>query len=147
LWDKVPSEFHYNKHSWGVLSPHLSVISLVIHLEYLHTVFQVERIRCSESSDAITDLLDSAMQIVSAVTDFAKHRDQESSIREQYTWIVSHYYLYPYIVFLLSDLLGSTSFFFMLSRQQVLLQPNSIALQCPGCHYHVPSLDPGLSVI
>ncbi|KAF7587426.1 hypothetical protein BBP40_007245 [Aspergillus hancockii] len=88
LWDRVPSEFHYNKHSWGVLSPHLSIISLVIHLEYLHTMLQVERIRCSESPDAITDLLDSAMQIVSAVTDFAKHRDQESSIREQYTWIV-----------------------------------------------------------
>ncbi|KAF5856992.1 hypothetical protein ETB97_006448 [Aspergillus alliaceus] len=93
LWDRVPSEFHYNKHCWGVLSPHLSVISLVIHLEYLHTVFQVERIRCSESPDAITDLLDSAMQIVSAVTDFAKHRDQESSIRGQYTWIFLFYAL------------------------------------------------------
>ncbi|THC89780.1 hypothetical protein EYZ11_010758 [Aspergillus tanneri] len=87
LWDRVPSEFHYSKHSWEVLGPHLSIISLVIHLEYLHTVFQVERIRCSESADAMTDLLDSAMQIVSAVTDFAKHRDREGSIREQYTWI------------------------------------------------------------
>jgi hypothetical protein len=37
------------------------------------------------------------MQIVSAVTDFAKHRDQESSIREQYTWIISHCNLYLYM--------------------------------------------------
>ncbi|KAE8131229.1 hypothetical protein BDV38DRAFT_288897 [Aspergillus pseudotamarii] len=93
LWDRVPSEFHYSKHSWEVLGPHLSIISLVIHLEYLYTVFQVERIRCSESPDAMTDLLDSAMQIVSAVTDFAKQRDQESSIRGQYTWIFLFYAL------------------------------------------------------
>lgn len=95
MWDRVPSELHYTKHSWEVLGPHLSVISLVIHLEYLYTVFQVERIRCSESLDAMTDLLDSAMQIVLAVTDFAKQRDQESSIRKQYTWIVSNYNLFP----------------------------------------------------
>ncbi|GAB1199732.1 hypothetical protein APSETT444_009089 [Aspergillus pseudonomiae] len=87
LWDRVPKELHYSKRSWEVLGPHLSIISLVIHLEYLYTVFQVERIRCSESPDAMTDLLDSAMQIVSAVTDFAKQRDQEDNIREQYTWI------------------------------------------------------------
>ncbi|OGM40976.1 fungal specific transcription factor [Aspergillus bombycis] len=93
LWDRVPNEFHYSKRSWEVLGPHLSIISLVIHLEYLYTVFQVERIRCGESADAMADLLDSAMQIVSAVTDFAKQRDQEGSIREQYTWIFLFYAL------------------------------------------------------
>jgi hypothetical protein len=87
LWDKVPSEFHYSKHSWKALGPHLAIISLVIHLEYLHTVFQVERIRSNEAPNAMSDLVDSAMQIVSAVTDYAKHRSQETSIREQYTWI------------------------------------------------------------
>jgi hypothetical protein len=90
LWDKVPSGFHYIKHSWKALGPHLAIISLVIHLEYLHTVFQVERIRSNEVPNAMSDLVDSAMQIVSAVTDYAKHRNQETSIREQYTWIVSH---------------------------------------------------------
>ncbi|KAB8258839.1 hypothetical protein BDV32DRAFT_150929 [Aspergillus pseudonomiae] len=93
LWDRVPKELHYSKRSWEVLGPHLSIISLVIHLEYLYTVFQVERIRCSESPDAMTDLLDSAMQIVSAVTDFAKQREQEDNIREQYTWIFLFYAL------------------------------------------------------
>ncbi|KNG82297.1 hypothetical protein ANOM_008700 [Aspergillus nomiae NRRL 13137] len=93
LWDRVPKELHYSKRSWGVLGPHLSIISLVIHLEYLYTVFQVERIRCSESPDAMTDLLDSAMQIVSAVTDFTKQSDQEGSIREKYTWIFLFYAL------------------------------------------------------
>ncbi|RAQ57303.1 fungal specific transcription factor [Aspergillus flavus] len=93
LWDKVPNEFHYSKHTWEVLGPHLSIVSLVIHLEYLYTVFQVERIRCSESLDAMTDLLDSAMQIVSVVTDFTRQRDQEGSIREQYTWIFLFYAL------------------------------------------------------
>ncbi|KAE8371329.1 putative fungal-specific transcription factor [Aspergillus bertholletiae] len=93
LWDRVPSELHYSKHSWEVLGPHLSIISLVIHLEYLYTVFQVERIRCSEGPNGMTDLLDSAMQIVSAVTDFAKQRDHKGSIREQYTWIFLFYAL------------------------------------------------------
>ncbi|KAF4151946.1 hypothetical protein CNMCM6069_002801 [Aspergillus lentulus] len=93
LWDKIPSQFHYSKNSWKALSPHLAIISLVIHLEYLHTLFQVERIRSNEVPDAMSDLLDSAMQIVSAVTDFAKHRNQEASIREQYTWIFLLYAL------------------------------------------------------
>ncbi|PKX91327.1 fungal specific transcription factor domain-containing protein [Aspergillus novofumigatus IBT 16806] len=93
LWDKVPSQFHYSKHSWKASSPHLAIISLVIHLEYVHTLFQVERIRSNEVPDAMSDLLDSAMQIVSAVTDFAKHRNQEASIREQYAWIFLLYAL------------------------------------------------------
>ncbi|GIJ88175.1 hypothetical protein Asppvi_007093 [Aspergillus pseudoviridinutans] len=93
MWDRVPSEFHYSKHSWKALSPHLAIIRLVIHLEYLHTLFQIERIRCNELPDSMTDLLDSAMQIVSAVTDFAKHRNQEDSIRQQYTWIFLFYTL------------------------------------------------------
>ncbi|KAF7157768.1 hypothetical protein CNMCM6106_003751 [Aspergillus hiratsukae] len=93
LWDRVPPEFHYGKHSWEGSNPHLSITHLVIHLEYLQTVFQVERIRCNESPDAMTDLLDSAMQIVSAVTDFAKHRDHQNSIRETYTWIFLLYAL------------------------------------------------------
>jgi hypothetical protein len=85
LWDTVPSEFHYSKHFWKALSPHLAIVSLVIHLEYLHTVFQVERIRCNECADAMTDLLDSAMQIVSVAMEFAKHHDQQGRMREQYT--------------------------------------------------------------
>ncbi|GFF59720.1 hypothetical protein IFM51744_10025 [Aspergillus udagawae] len=93
LWDTVPSEFHYSKHFWKALSPHLAIVSLVIHLEYLHTVFQVERIRCNECADAMTDLLDSAMEIVSVVMEFAKHHDQQGSMREQYTWIFLFYAL------------------------------------------------------
>ncbi|EDP49526.1 conserved hypothetical protein [Aspergillus fumigatus A1163] len=53
----------------------------------LHTVCQVECIRCNDLPDAMTDLLDSAMQIISAVMDFVKYCDQEDSIRQQYTWI------------------------------------------------------------
>ncbi|KMK63271.1 fungal specific transcription factor, putative [Aspergillus fumigatus Z5] len=48
---------------------------------------QVECIRCNDLPDAMTDLLDSAMQIISAVMDFVKYCDQEDSIRQQYTWI------------------------------------------------------------
>ncbi|KAB8068217.1 hypothetical protein BDV29DRAFT_199578 [Aspergillus leporis] len=76
LWYKDPSH------------PHLSIISLIIHLEFLHTVFQVERIRCREIPETITDLLDSAMQIISAVTDYLKLLEQEVNIRKQYIWIV-----------------------------------------------------------
>ncbi|KAL5361377.1 putative fungal-specific transcription factor [Aspergillus floccosus] len=93
LWDTVPSEFHYSKDYWKALSPHMAIVSLVIHLEYLHTVFQVERLRCNESADATTDLLDSAMQIVSVVMEFAKHHDQKGSMWDQYTWIFLLYAL------------------------------------------------------
>ncbi|KAF5857633.1 hypothetical protein ETB97_005486 [Aspergillus alliaceus] len=54
-------------------------------------MIQVERIRCREMPEAMTDLLDSAMQIISAVTDYTKLREQESSIGKPYTWIFSFY--------------------------------------------------------
>lgn len=103
----------------------------------LHTVCQVECIRCNDLPDAMTDLLDSAMQIISAVMDFVKYCDQEDSIRQQYTWIVSPCNL-SLIQLQMPNLSGSTFLFYTL-QQQVLLQLHPIAVQCLACHYLVPS--------
>ncbi|PGH14178.1 hypothetical protein AJ80_06047 [Polytolypa hystricis UAMH7299] len=73
-WAKIPARFRYNSDSWKALDPMSCTAGLMIYLEYLHAVFQVERIRSREGLGDKKDLLDCSMQAVSAVMDFSKQQ-------------------------------------------------------------------------
>ncbi|THC89003.1 hypothetical protein EYZ11_011544 [Aspergillus tanneri] len=86
LWDKIPRQFHYHETGWEQIDSSTSIVSLAAYLEYLQTISQLERIRCRENPDAMLDLLDVSMRIVSTVIDFTKVHDHIRDIRRKYAW-------------------------------------------------------------
>jgi hypothetical protein len=90
MWAQIPKQYHYSASCWELLSPSTCLAMVLIHFEYLYTVFQVERIRCRENLDDTKDLLDTSMRIISVVNDIMKQRDQAGSVlRSHFLWIVS----------------------------------------------------------
>lgn len=92
MLDGVPGWFHYRTDCWETLDSVTCIVSLVIYLECIHTMFQVERIRCREKQGSVRDLLDSSMQAVSAVIDFTKQGEKKGNkVWKDFAWVVSLY--------------------------------------------------------
>lgn len=88
LWDQIPKQYHYRADCWEFLSPSTCVAIVLAYFEYLHTVFQVERIRCRENQDDTKGLLDTSMKVISVANDLMKHREQAGSVlRSPFLWI------------------------------------------------------------
>ncbi|PLB51347.1 hypothetical protein P170DRAFT_356191 [Aspergillus steynii IBT 23096] len=87
LWDTIPVQFHYHTTGFGDKNPATAAIRVITCLEYLHTISQIERIRCRDSPDAMHNLLDSSMRIVTALIDFIKARKQGGNIQKEYTGV------------------------------------------------------------
>ncbi|KAF3482529.1 uncharacterized protein GIQ15_05288 [Arthroderma uncinatum] len=94
MWDGVPGWFHYRPNCWEILDPVICIVSLVIYLECIHTIFQIERIRCRENEGPVRDLLDTSMQAVSAVIDFTKQGEKKGNkIWKHFAWVFLLYAL------------------------------------------------------
>ncbi|KAK2873915.1 hypothetical protein FQN49_002006, partial [Arthroderma sp. PD_2] len=94
MWDGVPGWFHYRTNCWEVQDPVICIVSLVIYVECMHTIFQIERIRCRENQGPVRDLLDTSMQAVSAVIDFTKQGEKKGNkIWKHFSWIFLLYTL------------------------------------------------------
>ncbi|KAM5438395.1 hypothetical protein MferCBS31731_004972 [Microsporum ferrugineum] len=94
MLDGVPGWFHYRTDCWETLDSVTCIVSLVIYLECIHTMFQVERIRCREKQGSVRDLLDSSMQAVSAVIDFTKQGEKKGNkVWKDFAWVFLLYAL------------------------------------------------------
>ncbi|EGD87653.1 hypothetical protein H112_04119 [Trichophyton rubrum D6] len=94
MLDGVPGWFHYRTNCWETLDSVTCIVSLVIYLECIHTMFQIERIRCREKQGSIRDLLDSSMQAVSAVIDFTKQGEKKGNkVWKDFAWVFLLYAL------------------------------------------------------
>ncbi|GFG17241.1 hypothetical protein IFM5058_08373 [Aspergillus udagawae] len=85
-WEKIPEQFRYRPECWGTMSAVDCLARVIVHCEYLLSVFQLHRIRCQDSLDGIKDLLDTSMKILSVIVDLTR-RCQRLEVRKQLPWI------------------------------------------------------------
>ncbi|GFG20960.1 hypothetical protein IFM61606_00909 [Aspergillus udagawae] len=85
-WEKIPEQFRYRPECWGTMGAVDCLARVIVHCEYLLSVFQLHRIRCQDSLDGIKDLLDTSMKILSVIVDLTR-QSQRHEVRKQLPWI------------------------------------------------------------
>jgi hypothetical protein len=88
-WDDIPSQYRYQTSSWKTWSPQLCVTLLVIHLQYLYSGFQIERMLLQDGQVLIACLLETSMKLLSGVLDFIQQQHSRPRYYEGYAWLVS----------------------------------------------------------
>ncbi|KAL4875422.1 hypothetical protein BJY04DRAFT_232680 [Aspergillus karnatakaensis] len=90
-WDDIPSQYRYQTSSWTAWSPQLCVTLLVIHLQYLYSGFQIERMLLQDGQVPIACLLETSMKLLSGVLDFIQQQHSRPKHYEGYAWLFSYY--------------------------------------------------------
>ncbi|KAL3487230.1 hypothetical protein BJX62DRAFT_10066 [Aspergillus germanicus] len=90
-WDDIPYQYRYQTSSWKTWSPQLCVTLLVIHLQYLYSGFQIERMLLQDGQVFIACLLETSMKLLSGVLDFIQQQHSRPKYYEGYAWLFSYY--------------------------------------------------------
>ncbi|KAG2003911.1 hypothetical protein GB937_009274 [Aspergillus fischeri] len=85
-WEKIPEQFRYRPECWETMGAVDCLARVIVHCEYLLSVFQLHRIRCQDSMNGIKDLLDTSTKILSVIVDLTR-RCQRHEVRKQLPWI------------------------------------------------------------
>ncbi|KAL3451349.1 hypothetical protein BJX65DRAFT_267802 [Aspergillus insuetus] len=90
-WNDIPPQYRYQTSSWKMWSPQLCVTLLVIHLQYLYSGFQIERMLLQDGQVLIACLLETSMKLLSGVLDFIQQQHSRPKYYEGYAWLFSYY--------------------------------------------------------
>ncbi|KAI1931403.1 hypothetical protein LOZ65_001211 [Ophidiomyces ophidiicola] len=107
LWASIPHDFRYDVNCWKTLDPFSCVAILVIYLEYLHGLFQIQRILCQQNLSESSSLLNTSMQLLSTVLHLLKQPEHTPEMQTNFSWIFLFYGL-PASGVLASELYQST---------------------------------------
>ncbi|WEW60457.1 hypothetical protein PRK78_005943 [Emydomyces testavorans] len=107
LWVTIPLQFRYDVNCWKTLEPITCVAMLVIYLEYLHSLFQIQRILCQQNLAESSSLLSTSMQLLSTVLHLLKQPEPTPEMQTNFSWIFLFYGL-PAAGVLASELYQST---------------------------------------
>lgn len=91
LWDTIPSDFRYDATCWDRLTPSACLVTHAIYLEYVYSVFQIQRILRRENARVVTDLIDVSMQMLSAVIDLTRQKGHREEIQERFSHVFLFY--------------------------------------------------------
>ncbi|KAJ5741192.1 hypothetical protein N7493_001064 [Penicillium malachiteum] len=86
IFDSIPSRYIYTPECWKETDSIECIARMIIQLEYLFSVLHLQRLRCQTSSEAISDLLDTCLQVLSIITDLTKQY-QVHEVSKQFPWV------------------------------------------------------------
>ncbi|KAJ0415128.1 hypothetical protein BJY00DRAFT_327235 [Aspergillus carlsbadensis] len=87
----IPPQYRYQSSSWTTWSPQLCVTLLVIHLQYLYSGFQIERMLLQDGQVLISCMLETSMKLLSGVLDFIQQQHSRPKYYEGYAWLFLYY--------------------------------------------------------
>lgn len=91
IWRAIPSEFHYDTSFWSRFKLSACLVSLTVYLEYIYSVFQIQRLLRQENPHHVAGLLKVSMQMLSAVVDLTKQKGCKHDIQERYSHVFVFY--------------------------------------------------------
>lgn len=91
--DTIPKAYRYDSNCWKRLDANSCMALLIIHLDYLYSGFQIQRILHREGQCALSALLDTSIKLLSPIIDFTRQHERTLELRERFTWIVSEHSL------------------------------------------------------
>ncbi|KAE8392952.1 hypothetical protein BDV23DRAFT_170597 [Aspergillus alliaceus] len=90
-WAAIPQHYHYDTDCWKRLDHHSCVIRLVVYLDYCYTGYQLHRILLRQNEGSRAAFLETAMKLLSAMTDFARRQAQTVALQGRYMWVFLFY--------------------------------------------------------
>ncbi|EEP82022.1 predicted protein [Uncinocarpus reesii 1704] len=84
LWASVPNQFRYDISCWKTIEPIACIAMLVIYLEYLHSLFQIQRILCQQNVAENSSLLNTSVQLLSTALHLLKQPDPHPGNANQF---------------------------------------------------------------
>ncbi|EED15590.1 conserved hypothetical protein [Talaromyces stipitatus ATCC 10500] len=85
-WDQIPVRFRYCSSCWEDGDVTDCLATAIVYLEYLLSVFQIQRIRRQENPETTKDLLDTSVQLLSVTLDLTK-QFQYAEIQRNFGWL------------------------------------------------------------
>ncbi|EER23198.1 hypothetical protein D8B26_001281 [Coccidioides posadasii str. Silveira] len=107
IWASIPIQFRYDANCWKTFRPVSCIAMLVIYLEYLHSLFHIQRILCQQNIAAASSLLNTSMQLLTTVLHLLKQPEQPTETQTNFSWIFLFYGL-PAAGVLATELYQST---------------------------------------